>query len=269
MLGIAAMFTSCSQSEDLLNENDSAKQVTFTLTADGQAQTRAAGDQLRYLIAIYDKNGNQVVQNAKAFSTNTFEIKLNPGDYTFLLWADYGNDNYDATNLKEVVLKNEATNPEAFHHKLTYTIDSNNNNNINVTLKRAVAKVVLKSTGHITTDTITVTYSCFNKFNVLNTNPEIMTTSLTKTINIETDITGTDDSPVEIGSIMMLANQTESNLITFKTKYGNEEEKSISNVPIQANYVTNINGMFCDNKTKFSINLEKNWNTNKKNTGVK
>lgn len=268
MLGIAAMLTSCSQSEDLLNENDSAKQVTFTLTANGQAQTRAAGDQLRYVIAIYDKNGAQVQQNATVFSTNTFEIELNPGDYTFLFWADYGNDNYNASNLKEVELDSErVTNPEAFYGKTSYTINSNNN--IDVTLKRAVAKVVLKSTGHIKTGAINVTYSGFNKFNVFNENPEVTTTSLTKTINIETDITGTDDSPVEIGSIMMLAKKSESNLSTVKTTYKDEEEKSISNVPIQANYVTNINGMFCNNQTNFSINLDENWNTNEINTEVK
>lgn len=263
------MFTSCSQSEDLLNENDSAKQVTFTLTADGQAQTRAAGDQLRYLVAIYDKNGNKEVKAATEFATNTFNIKLEPGDYTFLLWADYGNDNYNASNLKEVVLNSEtATNPEAFHQKLSYTIEEGGSNNINVTLKRAVAKVVLKSTGNIKAGDIKVTYSVFNKFNVFNMNPELTTTTLTKTINIESDITATSKSPEEIGSIMMLADQSETYLISFKTQYEDEAEKAISNVPIQANYVTNINGMFCDTKVQFSINLEKDWNTNEKDKAV-
>ena len=122
MLGIAAMFVSCSQSEEFVTQkNNSDKQVTFSLTADNGVQTRATGT-LRYVMAIYDETNTTEVLAATVFNSSTFVVRLDPGTYTCLFWADYGSTNYDASDLKSVALKDAATEVEAFYAKKVITV---------------------------------------------------------------------------------------------------------------------------------------------------
>ena len=109
MLVIATVFVSCSQIDELLTENNGNTQITFSLTADGVEQTRA-GESLRYVMAIYDETETNVVLAETEFTSSSFAVRLDPGKYTCLFWADYGSANYDATNLKNVALKDDATN---------------------------------------------------------------------------------------------------------------------------------------------------------------
>ena len=244
MLGIAAMFASCSQTEELTAENNSAKEVTFSLTADNGVQTRAAGT-LRYVMAIYDASATNVVVPATVFSSSSFAVRLDPGQYTCLFCADYGSANYNATNLKSVVLQDAATEVEAFYGKKGITVTDGGT--VNVTLSRAVAKVVLNETDRLVAGSITVTYNGFKDFNV-SEGKGVTSSTLTQTLPIATTITGTVANPTKVGEFLLLANSGESYLSDFKVKYNSEAEKSITNVPVQANYVTNING-------KFSVNV--------------
>ena len=270
MLGIAAMFSSCSQSEESVTQNNNSdKQVTFSLTADNGVQTRATGT-LRYLMAIYDESGQAEVLPATEFSSSTFVVRLDPGTYTCLFWADYGSDNYNATDLKSVVLQDAATDVEAFYAKKVITVTDGGTENVN--LGRAVAKIVLNETDRIEEGSITVTYDGFNGFDV-SQGTGLNPSTLTQTISVSSLITGSATTPTEVGSFLLLANSSERDRSSFKVQYQktgkvSEAEKTISNVPVQANYVTNINGKFSVNVGQsFSITVNDAWESTDKNVG--
>ena len=261
MLGIVAMFASCSQTEELLTEGNNAKEVTFSLTADSQVQTRATGS-LRYLMAIYDESGENVVVATTEFGSSTFAVRLDPGKYTCLFWADYGSGNYDASDLKNVVLQDAATEVEAFYAKQGITVTDGGT--VNVTLSRAVAKVVLKETDSLEAGSITVSYDGFKGFDV-SQQAGILPATLTQTLPIASVLTGSATAPTEVGSFLLLANPDERVLSDFRVQYNSEAEKTVTNVPVQANYVTNINGKFSVNVAQqFSITIDDIWATPEK-----
>ena len=266
MLGIAAMLASCSQNEELFSDkgNNTVQQVTFTLATDEKPQTRATTDGLRYVVAVYDEAGTTEVKQETTFENNSFTILLPPGTYKCLFWADYGSTNYDATDLtsvKELKSTEADANAEAFY--ANQSVKVSNGNQVNVTLNRAVAKVILRETDVLEPGSMTVTYSRPLSFNVAD-GTTTGTESDTKTLSIENEIHGTTDSPVEIGSFYVLASADEANLDNFITKY-NEEEKTISNVPVQANYQTYITGKYgAKVNQQFLIDVNTTWSTSNK-----
>ena len=266
MLGIAAMLASCSQNEELFSDkgNNTVQQVTFTLATDEKPQTRATTDGLRYVVAVYDEAGTTEVKQETTFENNSFTIMLPPGTYKCLFWADYGSTNYDATDLtsvKELKSTEADANAEAFY--ANQSIKVSNGNQVNVTLNRAVAKVILRETDVLEPGSMTVTYSRPLSFNVAD-GTTTGTESDTKTLSIANEIQGTTDSPVEIGSFYVLASADEANLDNFITKY-NEEEKTISNVPVQANYQTYITGKYgAKVNQQFLIDVNTTWSTSDK-----
>ena len=266
MLGIAAMLASCSQNEELFSDkgNNTVQQVTFTLATDEKPQTRATTDGLRYVVAVYNEAGTTEVKQETTFENNSFTILLPPGTYKCLFWADYGSTNYDATDLtsvKELKSTEADANAEAFY--ANQSIKVSNGNQVNVTLNRAVAKVILRETNVLEPGSMTVTYSRPLSFNVAD-GTTTGTESDTKTLSIANEIQGTTDSPVEIGSFYVLASADEANLDNFITKY-NEEEKTISNVPVQANYQTYITGKYgAKVNQQFLIDVNTTWSTSDK-----
>ena len=266
MLGIAAMLASCSQNEELFSDkgNNTVQQVTFTLATDEKPQTRATTDGLRYVVAVYDEAGTTEVKQETTFENNSFTILLPPGTYKCLFWADYGSTNYDATDLtsvKELKSTEADANAEAFY--ANQSIKVSNGNQVNVTLNRAVAKVILRETDVLEPGSMTVTYSRPLSFNVAD-GTTTGTESDTKTLSIANEIQGTTDSPVEIGSFYVLASADEANLDNFIAKY-NEEEKTISNVPVQANYQTYITGKYgAKVNQQFLIDVNTTWSTSDK-----
>ena len=268
MLGIAAMLASCSQNEELFTDkgNNTVQQVTFTLATDEKPQTRATTNGLRYVVAVYDETGTTEVKQETTFENNSFTIMLPPGTYKCLFWADYGSTNYDATDLKSVKdLKSTMANANAEAFYASQSVTVSNGNQVNVTLNRAVAKVILRETDVLEPGSMTVTYSRPTSFNVAD-GKTTETESDTKTLSIENEIHGTTDSPVEIGSFYVLASANEANLDNFITKYNEEEKKTISNVPVQANYQTYITGKYGATKInqQFLIDVNTTWSTSNK-----
>lgn len=238
--------------------------MTFTLATDEKPQTRATTDGLRYVVAVYDEAGTTEVKQETTFENNSFTILLPPGTYKCLFGADYGSTNYDATDLtsvKELKSTEADANAEAFY--ANQSIKVSNGNQVNVTLNRAVAKVILRETDVLEPGSMTVTYSRPLSFNVAD-GTTTGTESDTKTLSIANEIQGTTDSPVEIGSFYVLASADEANLDKFITKY-NEEEKTISNVPVQANYQTYITGKYgAKVNQQFLIDVNTIWSTSDK-----
>ena len=264
MLGIAAMLASCSQNEELFTDkgNNTVQQVTFTLATDEKPQTRATTDGLRYVVAVYDEAGTTEVKQETTFENNSFTIMLPPGTYKCLFWADYGCMYYDATDLTSVKdLKSTIANANAEAFYASQSVEVSNGNQVNVTLNRAVAKVILRETDVLEPGSMTVTYSRPTSFNVAD-GKTTGTESDTKTLSIENERHGTTDSPVEIGSFYVLAGSDEANLDNFITKNKKKEKKTISNVPVQANYQTYITGKYgAKINQQFLIDVNTTWST--------
>ena len=242
LLGLVAMLSSCNGAEEIVAYD--THNVTFSLSADGEEATRSSAAVTRYVMAIYDETGENKVVSEKEFDSNTFSVRLDAGKYTCLFWADHGSANYDAANLTAISAKANTAddaNAEAFYAKHGITVT--NGDVVNITLRRAVAQVILRETATLPKGTMTVGYSGYQNFDV-STGIASNEASVTKTIAIASDVLGSSTSPAEVCSIFLLANSEEQILSEIKVKYKDEEERTISNVPIQANCKTNLNGSF-------------------------
>lgn len=157
---VAILIASCSEQQPGTGmEVGGTKTLTFRLTTDGQAQTRAAapsvtGHKLQYILQVLDAGGTLIPGYTQTVETGIFNVTLPLGvAYTCLFWAQYipdaGGDNefFDTADLKAVALKKALTAEDkcqafcatasvaAADEALTHT----------VVMKRAVAQVNIKS----------------------------------------------------------------------------------------------------------------------------
>ena len=181
---MAILIASCSEQQPGTGmEVGGTKTLTFRLTTDGQAQTRAAapsvtGYKLEYILQVLDAGGNILPTYTQTVETGTFNVTLPLGvAYTCLFWAQYipdaGGDNefFATDDLKAVALKKALTAEDqcqafcatasvaATDEALTKT----------VVMKRAVAQVNIKSDTQMTGySKLTAAYTNVpNTFNVL------------------------------------------------------------------------------------------------------
>ena len=181
---MAILIASCSEQQPGTGmEVGGTKTLTFRLTTDGQAQTRAAapsvtGYKLEYILQVLDAGGNILPTYTQTVETGTFNVTLPLGvAYTCLFWAQYipdaGGDNefFATDDLKAVALKKALTADDqcqafcatasvaAADEALTHT----------VVMKRAVAQVNIKSdTQMMGYSKLTAAYTNVpNTFNVL------------------------------------------------------------------------------------------------------
>ena len=181
---MAILIASCSEQQPGTGmEAGGTKTLTFRLTTDGQAQTRApapsvTGYKLEYILQVLDAGGSILPGYTQRVETGTFNVTLPLGvAYTCLFWAQYipdtggDNDFFDTDDLKAVALKKPLTAEDqcqafcatasvaAADEALTHT----------VVMKRAVAQVNIKSDTQMTGySKLTAAYTNVpNTFNVL------------------------------------------------------------------------------------------------------
>ena len=181
---VAILIASCSEQQPGTGmEVGGTKTLTFRLTTDGQAQTRApappvTGYKLQYILQVLDAGGNILPAYTDIVETGTFDVTLPLGvAYTCLFWAQYipnaggGSEFFDTDDLKAVALKKALTAEDqcqafcatasvaAADEALTQT----------VVMKRAVAQVNIKSdTQMMGYSKLTAAYTNVpNTFNVL------------------------------------------------------------------------------------------------------
>ena len=181
---VAILIASCSEQQPGTGmEAGGTKTLTFRLTTDGQAQTRApapsvTGHKLQYILQVLDAGGNILSGYTQRVETGTFDVTLPLGvAYTCLFWAQYipdaggGSEFFDTDDLKAVALKKALTADDqcqafcatasvaAADEALTQT----------VVMKRAVAQVNIKSDTQMTGySKLTAAYTNVpNTFNVL------------------------------------------------------------------------------------------------------
>lgn len=249
MLGIAAMLTSCSQEEMLQDATNHSRITTVTATISDGMKTRAdaTSEELaaitRCKLVAYAKGEttNPVadetvnVQNNNSF---TFNLDLDEGEYDFYCWADDGSS-YNLENGLENITVAEGKNPSIAHEG---KITANSGSQVEITLKHAVAKVVLATTKDIAADksaSVTVqTYSGYNVFTESVTgNPE----SLSKIVTTTATAGASEEGPAEVLSFYVLVDKDEEPQASVTVAYDGDEI-DVANVPIKADCRTILKG---------------------------
>ena len=281
---MAILIASCSEQQPGTGmEVGGTKTLTFRLTTDGQAQTRAAapavtGHKLEYILQVLDAGGNILPAYTDIVETGTFDVTLPLGvAYTCLFWAQYipdaGGDNefFDTDDLKAVALKKALTADDqcqafcatasvaAADEALTHT----------VVMKRAVAQVNIKSDTQMTGyDKLTAAYTHVpNTFNVQNNTVTDNTGGVSGDANF--DITNFSAAPGADGkyiyqSAYFLASANGAGsmlniaLNTYITAAPGTPFKTITvnNVPTKKNVRTNVLMDFAATSSTYTYTLD-------------
>ncbi len=269
VLAIATIFTSCNKEDSELSNIQDPK-TTFNITIDGLA-TRAIAP-TRYIMEVYQvTNPNDAVsgtplQRFEAVN-GTFDVILKEGvNYACLFFADYGNkdesyNEYNAENLKEIKIIAQ-TGQMAYGGAVRFTYQNKDVNKpyLNVTLKHIVAQINFIQIEDFTSDN--------NKLVVLL--PKTFALNLDG--NIATEIAKTNtltftgipkiSGRTAIGMGYIIAAYSTQTVMDIKTTFNDEVVKTISNVPFQCNYRTNISGAYSNlYETTISVSCEEEWET--------
>lgn len=272
LLASIQMLASCSQEEFSAEQTDGEK-VTVTLATDDAPMSRSEGTTIvdRYIIEVYSDAtygtpANVFGSTNQATSTDgTFSLTLDrTKDYYCLFWADKKADGayvYNTTSLQEISMVNGKNPIEASYYG-TQAI-SGKQAAYKVTLGRAVGKINLKEKGSLPAGTkLTMTFNQA-KFNVAGGKATIEDTKRTEIFTLSADVNGTV-TPLNINDreIYIFANKTGSYVASFTFQCNEEESFDVNNVPLQANYVTNIIGHYTKATTQaFTVTCDDNWSS--------
>lgn len=283
---VALLATSCSQDENL-TETSPVKNTTFKLNVptDGIGTRAADSNVKRYVMAIdgVDLGAADGASASISNATGTFDISnLQAGkEYTAYFWADYDapdatDPTYDTKWLTWVSLtkvKDETTGEEtgtykpvtmAYCGKLTFTAGSETS--YNVTLKRAVAKVNLIQTpgGQSTGDWVTARCNTATNYDVSNYAPH-ESSGTTSQASYQQITEGAVADGVTLFSFYILAPSAEASLTDVAIEVNNTAKATVSNVPLQANYQTNIKGAYINASSgaKFVVTTDDTWGGSK------
>ena len=296
---IALMTTACSNDESIPgSDGNSNGVITFTVTPDYGVKTRAEGiswlpdgKALRCIMEVYNTNGNFVSREVKSITDiNTpiaFTLKKESNYKTVVFWADFTTtgspdaDLYyktDATGghgLKAITFNPSNTtdfNGEAFYGNITLT--NGVAASTNITLTHAVAMVSLKTTTQLKDlQSVKVTYgdasgntnapaSAFNASDGTCTGATTVT-QINKAI--DGSQTPNESAPYDFNTFYVFAGAGRT-VINMTVEMCSDADGTISkqtinvpNVPIRANYRTNLKGDFAIKPNSFKITCEEGW----------
>lgn len=278
------LFNSCSNSDDLVIDQKN-NVTTIKLSIDKESNSRYKTIDTYYYAEAYidadystpanvfiDEDSNPT--NKITSVTGEFSMILDSSkDYHFLFFAADDEDCYDTSNLKSVTLKDGDTPAEAWYS----TFETKGRTDIiYCQLQRAVAKLSLYETGNIPENSkLTLSFKQPTTFNVATGKTVAMTSAASERIeeiNLINAIDGTT-TPFELWDedIFILAPYSDTaDLINITFKMSNlsdgtliDKEFEESNVPIQANRVTNISGHFSSlSQNQLVVNYLPAWVTN-------
>lgn len=286
MLGLLLALASCSQSEELPQTDNGRKTVTFTAQPDYGLNTRAVNDPkdnkpTRAILEVYDKSGKLMDKRQETTSLEngsfTFTLELETTEqYDCYFWAD--DNDYNVTDLADITYADNADMEKAiaFSARLenfTPSLDAKT-----VTLKHAVAKMVVKETGTLADgDKIGISFTCPGYSYNLKANTYTEAAGSSKTINLP-HTAATDANTGDLLSAYLLVPADGVTVDGVELSYspeGFEEEPfttQLTNVPFKANYRTVFTGHFpdLDNQAKqsFSVSMNTEWEGAEETFGV-
>lgn len=267
---LMGVFASCSKNEIGGNDADSTGTVVLKVTADEGIQTRIATQ--RYVIEVYTDDTYATTANVFNDGTNRavnytgeFQMVLDrTKEYYCLLWADNrGSEIYNVNDLKAVTLQEGKKPAEAWHG--TYKIEAGKNATLSTQLKRAVSKLSLLETGIILPNSsLAVAFNQPNLFNVA-TKAASGTVARTETIDLLAGATGTKDAPVKLNNadiyvLSSVAGNVTDLTFTMSMNGTSEPSFSVTNVPLQTNYNTNVKGHYTSlTSSTFIVTCDDQW----------
>jgi len=267
---LMGVFASCSKNEIGGNDADSTGTVVLKVTADEGIQTRIATQ--RYVIEVYTDDTYATAANVFTDGTNKainatgeFQMVLDrTKEYYCLLWADNrGSEIYNVNDLKAVTLQEGKKPAEAWHG--TYKIEAGKNATLSTQLKRAVSKLSLLETGTILPNSsLAVAFNQPNVFNVA-TKAASGTVARTETIDLLTGVIGTKDAPVKLNNadiyvLSSVAGNVTDLTFTMSMNGTSEPSFSVTNVPLQTNYNTNVKGHYTSlTSSTFIVTCDDHW----------
>jgi len=268
---LVGVFASCSKSEMEGNDAGSSGSVVLKVTAGEGIQTRARAVD-RYVIEVYTDDTYATAANvftdgtSKASNaTGEFQMILDrTKEYYFLLWADMDAAAvYTVTDLKAVTLLSGQKPAEAWHGK--YKINAGVTAAFSTVLKRAVSRLTLLETRTVPLNSSLVV--AFNQPNVFNvaTTAASGTVARVETLDIASGVIGTKEAPVQLNDAYIYVLSSEDGGVTDLTftmsvNGTTEPSFSVTNVPLQTNYNTNIKGHYTSLKSSiFTITCDDVW----------
>ena len=285
--------------------------VTIQVGLPQEAATRAAGTDsakgaidngidlentydIRYILEVYDANGNLAKEMEKFEHTSTetkFELRLVPGrHYRFVVWADFvkqgteGPLHYDASDLRDVKLVGDIRDHKPMDESRdAYTGVFNTADNggsefssttaIDITLTRPFAKlrVVTNDMKELYSDlkTATVKYSTpiYSAFNALNAKPvaDRFEYNVEKNVDYSTMCYENEANPRQVGGVQTLFADylfgTEYDVISFTldVKDGVAAIPTIefnTSIPVQRNFLTTVMGPILTDPNNITVIID-------------
>lgn len=316
MLGIAGslFLTSCINELDTtvktngLDENGEAPvNVTVSPLPDLNLRqsTAIAEGNLRYVIAAYNVADELTiptgdpVKKMETESTKqegstpvTLPMRLTPGNYAILVWADYGNEFYNTDDLLAVADLNTTTDPnkrDAYSGKgyIEITPDGVSVSNLVITMQHAVAKITVRANDmrqllNFAGDAVDYTLSAATviyenipaAFNVATRKCTVGTTPVARTINATPDY-ATEALTIQTLDIItdyVFANEitdaaeapTALSKIDVKLTYSGSDTKqkdyTVTDVPVKMRHRTLLSGnLFGESWLGIDVTIDDEW----------
>lgn len=277
MAGAIVALASCSQTDEMPGQPQEGEQLaTFTIQTPAVTRADVAGDLSRFIVEAYEGSsvtGTPAARVEAATGTLTLGLKKNTV-YTFVFWADKGtakdenigtasNGYWDAADLKAVkVTFGRGSVKGEVAYCLAKTFNSKDfEANKTVTLRNATAQVnFVEAAGLSAADnTLTVTYSAGATLNVGTGKVTEVSEAITHIfINI-----GQVSAGATLATDYILAPKGEQMVRDLTLKLNTEDPKSLTNVPFEQCFITNIKGKYSSlGQFTFTITADDEWDGN-------
>ena len=276
ILGIAAMLASCSQDE-VLQGMDNSGGVTITAQLSESMRTRAVTDGVteenkgidNYRLEVYykDENGDFVKDETltQTKADGIFSVKLDKQKtYKFYCWADEGDESaYNSEDLSAITLKDNKV-PTIAHRGVSDEVSGSTTNAIEIQMKHAVTKVVLKTTAPLSANSTKISTNTCNSYSAIS---DIYSgsTEVESVVGPTENITSAStDNPADVLSFYLLVGK-ETNTVTVRytttaNDFSNPYTLQLNNVPFEADYRTILVGNITpDNTLSVIASLDANW----------
>lgn len=254
--GVIIALTSCSQTDEVLTTTQENEQiVAFTVQAPAVTRAAVEGTKLtRYIVEAYENNnlGEDATPLRAESSTGTLQLTLKKNtEYTFVFWADGGTAKTETTATggywNAAKLRNVYADKADKIGEPAYCATKQFNSkdfaaNTAITLTNATAQVNFVETKGLagTSNTLKVTYGKRKIMNIATGEEASYTSGNTYTYTIS----GTIAANAVMATDYILAPKNEQTTLEVKVQLNDEAERTISNVPFQMGYKTNIKGEY-------------------------
>lgn len=255
LVGIIAMLTSCNKEE--VGSLVTNKTTSFNVSVDDGIKTRAENkvtDLTRYVMEVYKgatATGTPELHKEQATGVFTDILLDNAQEYTVLFWADYGTpsadgthnaaNEYNAADLKVAKVAKQPT-KAAYSGVSKFTVGTTDESvYTTITLTHAVAMVNFVQTEDLTSATNTLTVSYPESYS-LNVGDNVVTKidgAITHNFTFNQKAKGTLGT-----SYIIAATSTPKTVMEITATLNSETPITVSNVPFERNYKTNISGAY-------------------------